>query len=253
MRKKNRQSNMDKFIDGQIKVFLMQHPEYKDKPHEEIMQAMQEFSAQVEIARKKRLKEHLEFFSDAVIAIILTIIVLEIQIPGENESYTQVISSIAVFMISFFIVASFWKNHHRLFDTVEEISDRIMLVEFIFLAFLSLIPLFTKWMMHDPSGFAVANYGVVYMLISLTISVLQYFIFQEGEVEYDETKEMFSKIIRSHLFLTLVLNLVLIVFGFYHPMIGRWWYALLPILSFVLSSAKDPKKQVERTRKSLER
>ena len=238
-------SNAEKFIEGQKKVFLMKHPEYKDKTDEEILQGMSELTQEVEKQNKKRLKEHLEFFSDAVIAIILTIIVLEIPIPGEGESYAQVLSSIAVFLISFFIVAGFWKNHHRLYDTVEEISDQVMVVDFIFLAFLSLIPLFTKWMMHDPSGFAVANYGVVYMIISLILSILQYFIFQEGEIEYDETKEMFQKIIRSHMVLTLVLNLVLIVFGYFHPTIGRWWYALLPVLSFVLSPRKNTQRRID--------
>ena len=242
-RNEARKKTLEDFVEEKRQEFVRQHPEYQDKSREEINQAMQLLSEELEKERKHRLKEHLEFFSDAVIAIIMTIIVLEIPIPGDGESYQEVLTSIGIFMVSFFIVGDFWLDHHRMFDGVKAINERILLINFVFMAFLSLIPLFTKWMMVEPSGFAVVNYGTVFLLASLSLKSLQYLIIQEEKEQFSTSLEMFQRIIGSHVIILLITNGIIMVFGYFHPEFGRWWYAILPIFS-LFSSARKTRKDV---------
>lgn len=80
-----------------------------------------------------RLKEHLETFNDGVIAIIITIMVLEVPLPtAADTSYGTFLRSIFVFLISFFIVANFWYQHHRTFGMIKKASRSILLTNFLF-------------------------------------------------------------------------------------------------------------------------
>ena len=94
-------------------------------------------------------------------AIIITIIVLEIQ-PAINEvHYGQFLTNIIVFLITFFIVADFWYDLHLAFSYyIFKLSKTIAVLDFFFLADLSLLPVMTKWIMAEGSTFAVANFEV---------------------------------------------------------------------------------------------
>jgi uncharacterized membrane protein len=225
--------------------FIKRHPELKNKSLEEINAYIKVESETREIARRQRLKAHLEVFSDAVIAIILTIIVLEIPIPNHGETYQQVLSSIAIFLISFFIVSDFWLDNHHLFDGVETITERILVADFVFLALLSLIPLFSKWMMVEVTGFSVINYGILYMLLLLVQNGLKFLIHQEENKEHQMTGQIYRVIVWRHTIALLLVNSLVMIFGYFHPMIAHYWYAATPILSFVLASRQNTKRRTD--------
>lgn len=228
--------HMKELIQHRKDTFLSQHPQYKDLTKEEINKAFKQNLANRQHKKRKNLKSHIEFFADAVIAIILTIMVLEIPIPGEGEHYFTVIYSIGTYFVSFFIIAYFWRYHHRIMERVEEINDNILLLNFVFLALLSLIPLFTKWMMEEPTGFAVANYGVVYLLVFITLNLLEYLVLK---IEKGTISMMFSKILLTKLFLLIILNIAQIIFSYFHPLIGRWLYGSIPILTLLLTKEES--------------
>lgn len=92
-------------------------------------------------------KTRIELFSDAVIAIVITIAALEIPTP-HNSDYHQFLGSLLTFAISFFIVAGYWSDHRALFEKIEKINERLVFRNNCFLFSLVLIPVFTKWSME---------------------------------------------------------------------------------------------------------
>lgn len=109
------------------------------------------------------MREHLQTFNDDVMAIIITIIVLEIQ-PALNEvHYDLFLRSIGIFLITFFIVADFWYDLHLIFSFyIFKPGKATAIIDFIFLADLSLLPVMTKWIMSEHSTFSVANFGIFF-------------------------------------------------------------------------------------------
>lgn len=128
----------------------------------------------------ERLREHLETFNDAVIAIIITIIVLQIQPAFKASQYLEFLGNIVIFIIAFFIIADiiadFWYDLHIAFSYFIFKPDKITAIcDFCLLATLSLLPVMTKWIMMRDSAFAVTNFGIVYFIAQILKVFVQYF------------------------------------------------------------------------------
>jgi uncharacterized membrane protein len=118
----------------------------------------------------------LEAFSDAVIAIIITIMVLELAIPheGEWEALRPLVPKFLTYALSFVFLGIYWNNHHHLLQVVERVNGRVLWANLHLLFWLSLTPFVTGWM--GESGFApetVAAYGVVLLLAAIAYYILQ--------------------------------------------------------------------------------
>ncbi len=114
-------------------------------------------------------KDRLVSFSDAVIAIIITIMVLNIPLPDtfDSAAILYLLKSILVFFVSFIVVGSQWNKHHFLMERVQTISNMIIWRNLLFLFFLSLIPIFTKWVMQNPDEPVPAiGYAIVFLLVN---------------------------------------------------------------------------------------
>ena len=112
-------------------------------------------------------KTRLEAFSDAVIAIIMTIMVLELKVPhgADLEDLRPIIPVFLSYVLSFIYVAIYWNNHHHLWQAVQRISGRILWTNLHLLFWLSLIPFVTGWM--GENNFAkipVLFYGIVLIM-----------------------------------------------------------------------------------------
>ncbi len=126
-------------------------------------------------------KTRLEAFSDGVIAIIITIMVLELKIPeGANwQALHPVIPVFLTYALSFVFIAIYWNNHHHLLHVVKRISAGIMWANANLLFWLSLVPFATGWMGENHfEPLPVAVYagllflcGVAYTILQLTIEV----------------------------------------------------------------------------------
>ena len=120
-------------------------------------------------------KGRLEAFSDGVIAIIITIMVLDLKVPEafEAAALRSVLPALSGYLLSFVYVGIYWNNHHHLFQAVRQVNGRILWSNLHLLFWLSLIP-FASRMMSE-SGFAawpVALYGVVLLLAAVAYYVL---------------------------------------------------------------------------------
>ena len=120
-------------------------------------------------------KGRLEAFSDGVIAIIITIMVLELKVPhGSNFKVLLPLWPVFVsYVLSFIYVGIYWNNHHHLFHAVNEIGGNILWANLHLLFWLSLIPFVTAWMgeNHFETG-PTAVYGFVLFMCAFAYSLL---------------------------------------------------------------------------------
>jgi uncharacterized membrane protein len=120
-------------------------------------------------------KNRLEAFSDGVIAIIITIMVLEIKVPHE-ASFWALIELGPVFLsyvLSFLYVGIYWNNHHHLFQSVKTIDGRVLWANLFLLFSLSLIPFASGWMGENNfEGITVTLYGLILFLSAIAYYVL---------------------------------------------------------------------------------
>jgi uncharacterized membrane protein len=112
-------------------------------------------------------KGRLEAFSDAVIAIILTIMVLELAAPHDNrlDALRPLIPAFMSYTLSFVFLIIYWNNHHHLLQAVKHVDGRVLWANSHLLFWLSLVPFVTGWMGETHfSAEPVALYGVVMLL-----------------------------------------------------------------------------------------
>jgi len=115
-------------------------------------------------------KGRLEAFSDGVIAIIITIMVLELRPPHGEElrSILPLLPKFLSYILSFVYVGIYWNNHHHLLQAVERVNGAVLLGNLHLLFWLSLIPFVTAWVGDNHfAGLPVALYGVVLMMAAL--------------------------------------------------------------------------------------
>jgi uncharacterized membrane protein len=121
-------------------------------------------------------KNRLEAFSDGMIAIIITIMVLEMKVP-HGESFQALAFVIPVFLsyvLSFLYLGIYWNNHHHMLHTCEHVTGPILWANLHLLFWLSLIPVTTGWMGENHFGAApTALYGVVLFMAAIAYFILQ--------------------------------------------------------------------------------
>jgi uncharacterized membrane protein len=115
-------------------------------------------------------KGRLEAFSDGVIAIIITIMVLELKVPhgADFAALRPLIPVFLSYVLSFVFLAIYWNNHHHLLQTARQVNGRILWANVHLLFWLSLIPFVTAWMGENHfAALPVALYGVVMLFSAL--------------------------------------------------------------------------------------
>jgi TMEM175 potassium channel family protein len=121
-------------------------------------------------------KDRLAAFSDGVIAILITIMVLELKIPnGADWAALQgLVPSLLSYLLSFVYLAIYWNNHHHLLHTVVRVDGLILWANSNLLFWLSLIPAATAWMGQNLSApLPTAIYGVVLLMPAIAYYLLQ--------------------------------------------------------------------------------
>jgi len=126
----------------------------------------------------------LEAFSDAVIAIVITILVLELEVPHEPElaALRELVPVFSSYVLSFVYLGIYWNNHHHLMVLTDRVNGAILWANLHLLFWLSLVPFTTAWMgQNDFAAVPTAVYGVDLLLAAIAYFILQTTIIaQEG-------------------------------------------------------------------------
>lgn len=207
--------------------------DFSDQEKEKLKTVRQEL-AQAQKKEPERLWEHLQAFNDGVMAIIITIIVLEIQPAIHEVHYEQFIANIIVFLITFFVVADFWYDLHLAFSYyIFKPTKTITILDFFFLADLSLLPVMTKWIMAESSTFAVANFGIVFLVAKILEYLIQYFGAKKTAKYSQIMNIIISRSFIRKVAVTLFLNVILIILSLFIPKIAMILYLVIPVTSFL--------------------
>jgi uncharacterized membrane protein len=121
-------------------------------------------------------KTRLEAFSDGVIAILITIMVLELHVPDGTswEAVRPLMPTLVAYVLSFIVIGIYWNNHHHMLHLVERVNGRILWANLHLLFWLSLIPWATAWM--GERGFEslpTAVYGFILVMAAVAYTILQ--------------------------------------------------------------------------------
>jgi len=120
-------------------------------------------------------KGRLEAFSDGVIAIIITIMVLELRVPHGTDlaALRPLLPVFLSYVLSFVFVGIYWNNHHHLMHAVQKVNGNILWANLYLLFWLSVVPFVTSWMGENHfSATPVAVYGVVLLMNAVAFTLL---------------------------------------------------------------------------------
>jgi len=120
-------------------------------------------------------KGRLEAFSDGVVAIIITIMVLELRLPHGSDlaALQPLIPVFFCYVLSFVIVGIYWNNHHHLLHAAQQVSGPVLWANLHLLFWLSLVPFVTGWMgQNNFSSWPVAFYGFVLLMAAIAYYIL---------------------------------------------------------------------------------
>ncbi|MCE9643026.1 MAG: TMEM175 family protein [Candidatus Andersenbacteria bacterium] len=175
----------------------------------------------------------LEAFSDAVMAIIITITVLELHIP-EAHTFTALQPLIPLgiaYVISFHTIGTYWNNHHHLLRATKHISAGIMWANLNLLFWLSLIPFTTGWLGRNYAQHAPT---VVYAAVLLCCAV-SYALLQSQVVKHASKREKLEQELRSSRkgIVSVVSYALAVVTGFYWPILSDAFIVLVLVLWFI--------------------
>ena len=186
-------------------------------------------------------KDRLEAFSDGVIAILITIMVLELHAP-EHATWAALLPLWPVFLsylLSFVFLAIYWNNHHHLLQAIEHVDGRVLWANMHLLFWLSLIPFATAWMGQNRfDARPVALYGVV-----LLLSAVAYFILTKALLALHGSNSVLATALGGDFKskISLAGYLVAIPLSFWTPWIACTLYVLVTIMWLV------PDRRIEKT------
>ena len=186
-------------------------------------------------------KNRLEAFSDGVLAIIITIMVLEIKIPHASEwsDLFALLPTVFCYALSFVFVGIYWVNHHHLLHVVKKVSSGIMWSNLNLLFWLSLVPVATGWMGENHfSANTVAVYAVLLNICGFSYTILQQVIIRCHALSEPILVAM-KKQTRKGI-LSLIGYSSAIIAAFFLPLISEILFVLVAILWLI------PDKNIER-------
>lgn len=166
-------------------------------------------------------KARLEAFSDGVLAIIITIMVLEIKVPhsADLDSLIKLSPIFICYLISFFFVGIYWLNHHHLLHTVKKVNSGIIWANMGLLFALSLIPFSTGWMGENH----YAELPVLFYSINLFACGLAAYFLQVAITRKLPPEDKVFVVIKTNLKKTIIsvaINILAISFALYYPLVS---------------------------------
>ena len=175
-------------------------------------------------------KNRLEAFSDGVVAILITILVLELKVPHGTDlaALRPLLPTFLTYVLSFVYIAIYWNNHHHMLHATERINGKILWANMHLLFWLSLVPFVTGWMGENHfAPLPTAAYGT-----DLLMAAIAYTILQTAIVRCNGPSSRLQAAVGSDVKgkLSIVAYVVAIPLAFVHQGISHAIYALVALM-----------------------
>lgn len=175
-------------------------------------------------------KNRLEAFSDGVLAIIITIMILEIKVPQGNDfmDLYPLVPKFISYVLSFLYVGIYWNNHHHLLQGLTKVNGKILWANLHLLFWLSLIPVSTGWLgEHYFAKAPVTLYGII-----LFMSAIAFLILKNVILSIEDKKSLLAEALRNNSKerLSQFLYLTAIVISFFNEWISIVIYFVVAII-----------------------
>jgi uncharacterized membrane protein len=170
----------------------------------------------------------LEAFSDGVLAIIITVMVLELR-PPEGSDFTALhhsATSLLTYVLSFVYIGIYWNNHHHLFQICKTVDGSVLWANLHLLFWLSLYPFTTNWMDEEFGEASVVVYGVNLLLAAIAFTILQRRMMRMPESR-ERMQEVFGADLKGKA--SVLLYVLGIALAFVAP-----WLGLVPFIAVAL-------------------
>lgn len=173
-------------------------------------------------------KGRLEAFSDGVLAIIITIMVLEFKVPENASDFSALkpmIPTLISYILSFVYVGIYWNNHHHMLQMISKIKGNVLWANLFLLFTLSFLPFTTAWMGENHfDKNPVALYGFNLMLCALSFTILEKTLIS-SEGESSKLKNALQN--KTKEYLSPIFYIAGIVISFYYPIISMICYGIV--------------------------
>jgi uncharacterized membrane protein len=182
----------------------------------------------------------LEAFSDAVIAIIITITVLELKVPqgSDIKDLAPLLPLAIAYLISFQNIGTYWNNHHHLLRLAKRVSAGVMWANLHLLFWLSLIPFATAWLGENHGGtWPTVVYTGILLMCAVAYTALQQTLFVQNHEDTSLMRE-FKKQPKG--FISVGCYIVALIFAFYVPWVADVFIVAVSLMWFL------PDRRIER-------
>ena len=190
-------------------------------------------------------KGRLEAFSDGVIAIIITIMVLELKVPhgADIKSLLPLLPVFISYLLSFVYVGIYWNNHHHTMQVVESVNGAILWANMHLLFWLSLIPFVTAWMGENHfAQWPVTCYGIV-----LIMCALAYTLFLVILIRHHGRNSLLAQAIGKDRkgIISTIIYAVAIIASFFNSKVGFALYIVVACIWFIPDKRIEKKMRIE--------
>ncbi|MBJ6366739.1 TMEM175 family protein [Snuella sedimenti] len=190
----------------------------------------------------------LEAFSDGVLAIVITIMVLEMKAP-EDTTFRGLLSVVPIFisyLLSFIYLGVYWNNHHHLMQVTQKVNGKILWANLHLLFWLSLIPFTTSWIgehNHHNEALPVATYGLVLLMCAIAYFILERALVIHHDENYALTK-LSTRSIKDYI--SLGIYIAAIPLAYVNTWLSIGCYILVALIWIM------PEKQLEELMEEIE-
>ncbi|PAB00147.1 TMEM175 family protein [Enterococcus canintestini] len=190
------------------------------------------------------MKERVVVFGDAIIAIILTIMVLELPIKYATNGelvWQTLFSAVGIYFISFCFVANLWFQTAYAFNRIEQVRNKSLVVYLFLLFALSLVPAATRILIEDTTKQTALIYGVLTLIVTMLMRRLITALTKQSISDKSLQKRRVDELNRQDM-LSFIARIIILVIGLFQVHIALIIYLALPILAF-LQNMVDQKEE----------
>lgn len=175
-------------------------------------------------------KGRMEAFSDGVLAIVITIMVLKLNAPESLtlDAVKEVFPTFLAYILSFIYVGIYWANHHHLINMTDSVSGRLLWKNLHWIFWMSLIPMATEWMGLNPyESLPALFYGMILFMCAVSYNIVQSEVIKingdNSEISQNIGNDLKGKI-------SIFAYAVAIIFAFYFPVMAYLIYIVIALI-----------------------